>query len=238
VKLLVMGTLDRRRVTADLVGRLGHVRWVVGGTGAGKSTIARILAERFDVSIYDGDRAEHDWVTRCTPDRHPHLCAMLRLTLEQRSQLTPQERFNGMASLHGETIGFLVEDLLAMPTDRLVLVDYFGATPRDLAPLLTRREQAVFLLPTPEFRRRVLGIRYADPARARANWGDGDHARAFANRLARDELWDAELRRQAGEADLPVLAVDGARNAADLADELVQHFRLIDERRGQRPGSG
>jgi hypothetical protein len=92
---------------------------------------------------------------------------------------------------------------------------------------LAWREQAVFLLPTPVFRRRVLGIRFADPARARANWGDTDHTRAFANRLARDKLWDAELRRQAAEADLPVLAVDGAHDAAELADDLALRFRLI-----------
>jgi hypothetical protein len=56
----------------------------------------------------------------------------------------------------------------------------------------------VFLLPTKEFRREALGTRFADPDRARATWGDGDHVRAFANRLARDELWDAELRRGRG----------------------------------------
>ncbi|MEV0081871.1 hypothetical protein [Saccharopolyspora sp. NPDC050642] len=231
-----MGTLDAHHTPAGLAHRLGHVRWIAGGTGAGKSTITRFLADRFGLAVYDGDRAEHDWVTRCTPDRHPYLHATLRLTREQRSLLAPEDGFNGMASLHGETIGFLVEDLLAMPTDRPVLVDYFGATPRDLAPLLTWQEQAVFLLPTPEFRHRVLSVRFADPGRARANWGDSDHARAFANRLARDELWDAELRRQAAEADLPVLAVDGTRDATDLADELAQRFRLIDERPGHEHG--
>ncbi|SHH06281.1 hypothetical protein [Streptoalloteichus hindustanus] len=195
--------------------------------------MARILAERFGTYVYDGDRAELGWVARCTPDRHPYLCAMARLADEQRSQLTPEDQFNGMASLHGETVEFLVEDLLALPADRLVLVDYFGIAPRDLAPLLTWREQAVFVLPTPEFRRRVLGIRFADPDRARVNWGDGDHTRAFANRLARDELWDAELRRQAAAADLPVLAVDGTRDAAELADDLARRFRLVDDRNGQ-----
>jgi hypothetical protein len=221
-----MVTADQRHLTARLAPRLAHVRWIAGGTGSGKSTIARILAERFDLTIYSGDRAEHAWVRRCTPERHPYLWAGLQLTHEQRVSRTPEDAFNGMASLHGETIGFLVEDLVATPTDRVIIVDYFGNTPSGLHPLLTWREQAVFLLPTPEFRRRALGARYSNPARARATWGNTDHTRAFANRLARDELWDAELRRQADALDLPIMHIDGSEDANDLAESLAQRFRL------------
>jgi hypothetical protein len=45
-------------------------------------------------------------------------------------------------------------------------------------------------------------------------------------RLARDELWDAEIRRQATELDLPVLDIDGTRDPGDLAGELAAKFRL------------
>ncbi len=206
--------------------RLTHVRWIAGGTGAGKTTLTRILARRYDLAIYAGDIAEHDWVARFTPDRHPHAFASLRLSREQRAGQSARQRFDRMASRHGETIEFVVEDLLAMPADRPILADWFGNTPRDLAPLLSWPEQAVFLLPTPEFRRRALGTRFADTDRARATWGDGDHARAFANRLARDDLWDAELRRQATEMGLPVIVVDGSWTEDALADDLADRFRL------------
>jgi hypothetical protein len=221
-----MVTAEKQHLAANLAHRLAHVRWIAGGTGAGKTTVARILAERYDLALYDGDRAEHAWVRRCTPERHPYFWAGLQLTHEQRVMRSPEDSFNDMASLHGETIGFLVEDLLAMPVDRVVLVDYFGTTPHDVHPLLTWSEQVAFLLPTPEFRRRALGARYSDPARARANWGQSDHVRAFANRLARDELWDAELCRQADAFDLPIMLVDGSRDANDLADDLARRFRL------------
>ncbi|MBW4717230.1 hypothetical protein [Saccharothrix obliqua] len=210
----------------DLRRRLAHVRWIAGGTGAGKSTVTRLLAERHGAVVYDGDAAERAWVPRFTPDRHPRAWAALRLTPEQRAQRTPEETYREMPSLHGETIDLLVADLLALPDDRPVLVDYFGNTPRDIAPLLTRRTQAIFLLPTPGFRRHALTTRFADPARAHANWGSGDHTRALANRLARDTLWDAELRRQATELDLPTLTVDGTRTADAVATHLSHHFRL------------
>ncbi|MDG4799293.1 hypothetical protein [Micromonospora sp. WMMD980] len=68
--------------------------------------------------------------------------------------------------------------------------------------------------------------RFGDPARARANWGDGDHDEALVLRLARDELWDAEIRRQAVASGLPAVTVDGSRDVRDLADDLAVRFRL------------
>ena len=98
-------------VISEPSSRLTHVRWIAGGTGAGKSTLTRILAERYDVAVYIGDLAERGWVSRFTPDRHPHAWANMRLSTEQRAMLSPEERLSGMESLHGETIGLLVEEI-------------------------------------------------------------------------------------------------------------------------------
>ncbi|MFG1678094.1 hypothetical protein [Micromonospora sp. NPDC049282] len=218
-------TTDNRDV--GLARRLSHVRWLAGGTGAGKSTLARALAERYDVLIYDGDRAERGYVGRCTAREQPYLWALLHAPGARRwNDRDAQEVFESMPSLHGETFGFVVDDLLALPTDRPVLVDDFRTLPREVAPLLTWPEQVAFLLPTPTFRDRALRVRFADPVRARANWGDSDHGKALALRLARDELWDAEIRRQAVAARLPVVTIDGSRDVLGLAGDLAARFRL------------
>ncbi|MEV0003092.1 hypothetical protein AB0H28_12510 [Micromonospora sp. NPDC050980] len=211
----------------DLARRLSHVRWIAGGTGAGKSTLARALADRHDVLIYDGDRAERGYVGRCTAREQPYLWALLHAPDARRwNGRSAQEILESMPSRHGETFGFVLDDLLALPADRPVLVDDFRTLPRDVAPLLTWPEQAVFLLPTPAFRDRALRARFADPVRARANWGDSDHDEALALRLARDELWDGEIRRQAVASGLPLVTVDGSRDVRDLADDLAVRFRL------------
>ncbi|SDU56712.1 hypothetical protein SAMN04488563_2786 [Jiangella alkaliphila] len=204
------------------------MRWIGGGTGAGKSTVARALAATHDALVYDGDRAEHGWLDRATADEHPRFHAMVHAGSAGASwaRRTAAEIFDAMASRHGETIGFVTEDLLALPGDRPVLVDWFGNPPRDVAPLLLEPWQAVFLLPRPDFRRRMLTDRYADPERARANWGDHDPAAMLAKRLDRDALWDAEVRQQAAAAGLRVVEVDGSRSAGELAADLAGHFRL------------
>lgn len=70
----------------------------------------------------------------------------------------------------------------------------------------------------------MLSARYADPARARANWDDADPAVMLERRLARDLLWDAEIRRQAETLGLPVIEVDGREDAAALAGRLADAF--------------
>jgi hypothetical protein len=189
--------------------------------------VAAALARRFDLEVYAGDRAEHEWLTRCSPQRHPRLAAARdHRPGDNWRHRSPEQVFAAMAGRYGETVEFLVEDLLARPTDRIVLVDYFGVLPRDLAPLLSWPAQVAFLVPTPGFRRAVLSRRYADPDRARANWGDVDFGKVLQARLARDALWDAEVRAQADAPGLPVLAVDGNRPTETLVNDLAERFQL------------
>jgi hypothetical protein len=212
---------------AQLRQRLAHVRWIGGGTGSGKSTVAAVLAGRFGLDIYHGDQGERAYVRRVHPGRQPRLAALLAMSPRQRwLDRSPGQVFAEMPSLHGETFPFVLDDILARPSGNGLLVDDFRTLPRDVAPLLSWRGQAVFLLPTASFREQALRGRYADPARARATWGDADPQEMLAARLARDELWDAEVRRQAQGSGLPVLQVDGTRSPGELAAELAQRFRL------------
>lgn len=213
--------------TDELRQRLTHVRWIGGGTGAGKTTLASLLAKRLDLDVYDGDRGERGYVARMRPGEQPRMTALLAMTPRQRwLDRPPSQVFAEMPSLHGETFPFVLDDILAWASHKIVLVDDFRTLPREVAPLLCWPGQAAFVLPTPAFREHALRARYADQGRARANWGDADPQPYITARLARDELWDAEVRRQAREADLPVLEIDGTHSPSDLAGELAHQFRL------------
>lgn len=139
---------------------------------------------------------------------------------------TAEEVFESMPSRHGETFPFVLDELRALAGSGTVLADDFRTRPAEVAPLLAWPEQCVFLLPTDEFRRSGLAARYADPARARANWGTGDHRQALETRLARDRLWDREIRAEAADLGLPVIDIDGSITPDAIADDLAARFRL------------
>lgn len=199
---------------ATIAERLAHVRWIAGGTGAGKSTVSAMLGQRYGVPVFHGDPHEPGWIARSGP-QHPNLYALARLPPGSFwVGRTPRQAFRSTPSVHGETLAHLVEDILALPYEGPLIVDYFGMLPDHLMPFLTSPAHAVFLLPTPEFRARVMHERHAAT-------GCPD---ILAKRLVRDGMWDRKLRRQAARRGMKILTTDGTLPAADMAEQVAAHF--------------
>ena len=189
--------------------KLGHVRWLGGGTGAGKSTIAVRLAEEAGWRYYSGDEHERRHIERLTPERHPYFTAFLAKTMDDRwVHTTAEELFAEMPARHGESLALILEDLRADPDRSPIVVEGHHFPPALLAPMLTEPSQSFYLLPAPEFRRFALEQRGA-------LWSlpnlTSDPARCLANRLGRDALYTGEMRRQCVELGIPFLEVNGQR---------------------------
>ena len=140
--------------------RLRHIRWIGGGSGAGKSTVARLLAANHGLRLYSTDDMQSAHAARSNPADHPLLHAFLAMTMDERwAKRTPEEMFRTFHGFHGEGFELLLGDLLDLPTDLPILVEGYKLLPRLVAPLLSRPNQAVWLIPTPEFRRTALASR-------------------------------------------------------------------------------
>ena len=115
----------------------------------------------------------------------------------------------------------ILEDLAALPADRVV-ADGFGLLPELIASVTPDRSQAIFLLPTPEFR---------DWALAQRRWvareGTSNPVRARANKLARDAMLTDHVRAQAAALGFATIDVDGTRSLADIAAEVERHFAPV-----------
>ena len=201
--------------------RLGHVLWIGGGTGAGKSSVASALAERYGLARYDYDwHDSRDHTERTRPDRHPHRAAFLAMSLDERWVLhTPREMADNAIGSFRDRFEMVIEDLLALPRDRAVVADGFGLLPELIHPLTASHHQAVFLLPTPEFRAVALerrGWRTID--------GTSDADRARANRLARDELLTEYVRQTAAGLGFATISVDGTRGLDEITAEVDRRF--------------
>jgi hypothetical protein len=149
------------------------------------------------------------------------LHAFISMTMDERWALrTPQEMFRTFHGFHGEGFGLILEDLLALPTDVPVLVEGYQLLPRLIAPLLSRPDQAVWLIPTPEWRRTALerrGSLWSIAGRT------SDPETALANLLARDALYTEEVARQAAALQLSTIEVNGGVTLAELV-ECVAHW--------------
>jgi hypothetical protein len=111
-----------------LSSRLRHVYWIGGGSGAGKSTIARRLADRHGLAVYSTDDAMSDHAARCPDTEVPLLRAFQRMDMDERwVNRLPKTMLETFHWFEGEGFGLIVEDLLDLPpafadqTDRLSL---------------------------------------------------------------------------------------------------------------------
>lgn len=204
--------------------QLDHVRWIGGGSGGGKTTLSRILAERFACRLYSSDRTMLEHSARLDPAAAPLLHAFMRSDADerwvQRDPVTMAQTFHWF---HGEGFDLIVEDLRRMPNDRLVLAEGFRLLPRLVEPHLSNRRHAAWLVPTPQFRREAFLRRPA----ADAFWSaTSDPERALANLLERDRMFTDALAAEAAQADLTVLPVDGTRAPDELAAELATRLGL------------
>jgi hypothetical protein len=204
--------------------RLQHIRWIGGGSGAGKSTVARRLSEKHGFHLYHCDDEQSAHTARSNAVDHPMLHAFLAMTMDERwVKRTPEEMFHPFHGFHGEGFGLILEDLLDLPTDVPILVEGYQLLPGLIAPLLNRPDQAVWLTPTPEWR-------YTALCRRGSLWSiagrTSDPETALANLLARDALYTEKVARQAAALQLTIIKVSGSTSVDGLATRVAQYLGI------------
>ena len=118
---------------------------------------------------------------------------------------TPEAMFDSFWAFHGEAFESIVEDLVALPDDSMILAEGFRLLPKLVSPLMSRADQAVWLLPSPAFRRSVFEVRPSTQAIVSRT---SDPPRALENLLARDALFTEALSREVAELGLQAIRVD------------------------------
>jgi 2-phosphoglycerate kinase len=195
--------------------RLRHVRWIGGGSGAGKSTIARRLAAEHGLEVCSTDDAMLDHARRCSPEDAPQLTRFLDMDDDERwVHRSPETMLETFHWFRGEAFGLVVEDLLRSSPERGVIVEGFRLLPHLVAPLLTSPPRAVWLLPTSEFRRDAFesrGTAWDIPRRT------SDPERALRNLLERDALFTDRLSEETKRLGLPAVRVDTGLSEDGLA---------------------
>ena len=174
--------------------------WIGGGSGAGKSTVARRLAAEHDLRLYSTDKAMRPHAARLSAEEAPLLAAFAAMDLDERWALrSPREMLETFHWFAGEGFELIVDDVRALPPP--VLVEGFRLLPHLVAP----GARAVWLLPTPAFRRAAFESRDGlwDIA-GRTNHPE----RALRNLLERDALFTDHLRGEVARLGRPSIEVE------------------------------
>ena len=215
--------------SGSLSARLRHVYWVGGGSGAGKSTIARRLATQHGLRLYSTDDAMADHGRRSRPEDCPSLTEFKKMSMDERwVDRSPETMFETFHWFRGEGFGLIAEDLLQLPPDEGVIVEGFRLLPLLVKPLLHDPRQGVWLIPTPEFRLAAFASRGPLLSIAART---SNPERALSNVLERDRLFTAYLRDAATKTGVPVIGVDTRMTESVLEHRVATLFGLRSGRR-------
>jgi 2-phosphoglycerate kinase len=203
---------------------LADVYWIGGASGAGKSTMSKLLAARHGLRIYSTDDVMSDHAARSTPADSPMLAEFAAMDMDERwVRRSPETMLETFHWYRGESFAPIVEDLLALPAGPPVIAEGFRLLPSLVKPLLTEERRAIWLLPTPEFRRAAFDHRGSTWKIAERT---GDPQRALANLLARDRMFTERLREDVRAVGLRLIEVDRLMAEDDLAAAIEDAWGL------------
>jgi len=209
---------------AALRARLRHVYWIGGGSGAGKSTIARRVAGRHGMGVYATDDVMSDHDGRFALQDPPLLSRFKAMDMDERwVHRSPQTMLESFHWFQGELFDLIVEDLVRLPAEPGVIAEGFRLLPRLVKPLLAEPGHAVWLLPTPEFRRAAFARRGSLREIADKT---SDPDRALGNLLERDRLFTRLLCEETKRLELPAIEIGTAMTEDDLTERVTDIFGL------------
>lgn len=202
----------------------GHVLWIGGATDAGKTSIARAVAQKRGLQVYhyddfDRERLPGHWA-RTDPVRHPYMSAT---PINDRDrmwvQTSPEELVKRWLQTTPERFQFSLEDLQALPSAPPIVAEGYGFTPDLVLPLLSSSRQAIWLVSTEEFKQATY-LRRGKGAFADTS----DPPRARQNHIQRDLLLAEYFKQCAERLRLKVVTVDGTLSLEQIIPLVEAHF--------------
>ena len=198
--------------------RLRHVYWLGGASGAGKSTIARRIATEHGLTVYSTDDAMADHAGRSTQHDAPYLSTFKVMDMDERwVHRSPETMLATFHWYRGESFELIVDDLLRQPARTGVIAEGFRLLPHLVKPLLADASQAVWLLPTPAFRRAAFDRRGTTSEITRKT---SDPETALRNLLERDGLFTDRLHEETARLELQAVEIDTSTSEDELAAQV------------------
>jgi hypothetical protein len=137
---------------------------------------------------------------------------------ERWANRSPDVMFQTFPWFAGEGFDLILDDLLALPEEPPIVVEGFRLLPRLVAPLLSLPRKAVWLIPTPAFRRTAFesrGFTWEIPAKT------CHPERALSNLLIRDRLFTDAVAKEAAALHLDVVEVDGTLGVEEVTKRVA-----------------
>ena len=200
-----------------------HIYWLGGSPCAGKSTIAEMLANRYNLHYFNCDHAFARHQQQSNPSDQPTLYGLGQLTCDEIWLVPVAEQVARVIAIYEEEFALLLADLQALPTNRPILAEGAALMPVLVAQQEAWRDQAAWVVPTPAFQQHHYAQR---PWVREVLKACSDPAQAFTNWMQRDQAFAHYIATTATQQGLPLLQVDGKQTVVQNADWVARQWGL------------
>lgn len=203
--------------------RYKNVLWIGGSPCAGKSSIARLLAERHKLTVHHCDDVSDIRVKKMRSQSLPVTSELHALGTCGRLAKPPKWQAEKEVAFYIEQFSFVLSELANIQTGSGIVAEGADLMPELLGQLGVPPERAVWVIPTPEFQLQYYQARdwVADYLK------DCDNPKkAFDNWMQRDILFANYIKRTAEEYGGKVIVVDGKSTIEQNTALVERHFGL------------
>lgn len=202
---------------------VGTIFWLGGSPCSGKSSIARILATRFNLDVYHVDEVFETHTQRLDPVHQPALAKWCESSWDERWMQPIDNLVQDVIGCYREHFTLIREDILEIPKRKSLLVEGTALLPRSVASMLTKRSHAIWIIPSADFQR----AHYSEREWVWDIVGQcSDPEAAFHNWMERDIRFAEWVESEATALDLPTLRVGGNRTLQENAEAVAMRFQF------------
>jgi shikimate kinase len=199
---------------------LSHVLWIGGATDTGKTTVSRTIAKRRGLTVYDYDRRDLPQMEHLAQTDAKYRAFLAASAEENWVRPEPEDLLQFTLRAFRDRFPLVIEELIALPREPMVVAEGHGLTPELVASALSCKRQAVWLVPTEEFKWASMKRRSKPSFRDEVS----DPERAKNNVFTRDMLLAERVKAQVRARGLTVYEIDGSRSVEEVATLIEMHF--------------
>lgn len=200
-----------------------EIYWIGGSPCSGKSTIAKLLTDKYDFTYYNCDEAYHNHLKRCRSELHPIMTKLKDLSLNDIFSRPVDQQVKEVIKFYHEEFEFILEDITSISLNKPILVEGAALLPENVSPLLHTKNHGAWLIPTAKFQVEQYSKR---------DWIQSileecrTPKQSFENWMNRDIEFAHFINKDAQDRGLKIIVVDGSTTLEENLAIVEEHFKL------------
>lgn len=188
---------------------MGEIYYLGGSPCCGKSTIAKMLADKYGYQYFKADDFLEDYIAKGATDKKPLLSKISKMTLDEIWLRNPQEQNREELEIYREMFEYVFNDLKLLDNGVSIVAEGAAFLPELMSELEVDKNHYICMVPTNEFQYEKYSKR---PWVHHYLKGCSNEKLALENWMQRDYLFASAVLNDANKLGYSTLIVDGTKS--------------------------